>query len=174
MKQEIDKAFETLRNNHLVILRSETGLIGVSDIKNQEGITRLKAINIRKEPLTLLFDNADKLSFYIREIPSIAWDLIDYAEEPLTLLLPGARNIPEDIPDADGHVSVRVVKDQFTMDLLRKYRLPLLAAHIPGKETPSSVLLQDDYVVDLPMPANARPGALIRLGVNGQIAFIRR
>ena len=84
----------------------------------------------------------------------------------------------------DDTLALRVVKDQFCQQLLRKLRRPLVStsANISGEKTPESfaqiapeILKGVDYVVNLHRTRNTtKPSAIIKLSNSGIVKGIRK
>lgn len=65
------------------------------DATNPNAVRRVFEIKQRDDAKALitLIDSEAKLEFYVREVPEVAWQLIDVAERPLTIIYDGARNL---------------------------------------------------------------------------------
>ncbi|HKR06974.1 MAG TPA: Sua5/YciO/YrdC/YwlC family protein, partial [Bacteroidia bacterium] len=122
---------------------------------------------------------------YVKEVPAQAWDLIEYSEKPLTIVYPGAVNFAKNIISADGTVAIRVVKNDFCIELLRRFGRPIVStsANISGEDAPLSfadisenILSQVDYVVNLFHEKNktGKPSTIIKIETNGVIKFLRK
>jgi L-threonylcarbamoyladenylate synthase len=135
--------------------------------------------------MIILLDTENKLESYISEVPAIAYDLIEFAENPLTLVMPGAKNVSPALINADGSIGVRVSKYPFCQQLIQRLRKPLVStsANISGKPSPQyfSQIDQEiidgvDYVVDLDQYSMEikTPSTIMRLAPDGKFEFIRR
>jgi len=147
-------------------------------------IYRLKQRDEAKSMIILL-DNDNKLQSYISDVPELAYDLIEFAENPLTLVMPGAKNISPSLIAADGSVGVRISDHPFCQQLIQRLRKPLVStsANISGKPSPQyfSQIDQEiidgvDYVVDIDQHSMEikNPSTIMRLSPNGSFEFIRR
>jgi len=147
-------------------------------------IYRLKQREESKSMIILL-DSDNKLASYVQEVPEIAYQLIEYAENPLTLIIPGARNISPALIAADGSVGIRVTSHPFSQGIIQRLRRPLVStsANISGKASPQYFAQVDqeiidgvDYVVDLDQHSMEikNPSTIMKLAPNGQFEFIRR
>lgn len=174
MKKEIENALEAIRKGRLVLFPSESGWMLVTDFKNPESLQRLRSAGIAGENLALLVDIPDKISLYVKEVPPMTWDLLEYAENHLTLILPGGRNVPEEMLDADKYLAVQLIKNTFGSELIRRHRLPLASVAAFPPEELHAALSREDYIVDLPAHNKAHLPAVIRLEVNGQLVIIRK
>lgn len=121
----------------------------------------------------------------MKEVPAVAYDLIEYAENPLTLVMPGAKNISPALIAADGSVGIRVSSHQFCQQLIQRLRKPIVStsANISGSPSPQnfSEIAQEiidgvDYVVDLDQHdlSKKKPSTIMRIEPDGRFEFIRR
>jgi L-threonylcarbamoyladenylate synthase len=122
---------------------------------------------------------------YVKEVPEQAWDLISYSERPLTIIYPGAVNLPHELIANDGTIAIRVVKEGFIYELLKRFNRPITStsANISGTPSPlhfdeidEAILGSVDYVVDLQAAPDksAEPSVIMKLETNGSFRFIRR
>ena len=121
----------------------------------------------------------------MREVPDIAYDLIEFAENPLTLILSNAKNISPALTNADGSIGIRVVKHEFCQQLIQRLRKPLVStsANISGKPFPKNfkdisaeIIEGVDYVVDLEQhdQQHKKQSTIMKLEANGRFSFIRK
>ena len=75
----------------------------------------------------MLLDDIAKLSYYINDVPPIAYDLMKQVNTPLTIIYPGARNLAPQCTAADGSVAIRVVRDDFCKDLISSFGKPIVS-----------------------------------------------
>ena len=47
--------------------------------------------------MIILLDTENKLPSYVKDVPEIAYDLIEYAENPLTIIYSGAKNLAPNV-----------------------------------------------------------------------------
>jgi L-threonylcarbamoyladenylate synthase len=118
-------------------------------------------------------------------VPDIAYDLMEYAENPLTLVMPGAKNISPALINEDGSIGIRVPKHDFCTQLIQRLRKPLVStsANISGQPSPKNfgevsadILEGVDYVVDLEQHdlSPKTPSTIMRLDADGTFEFLRR
>lgn len=130
-------------------------------------------------------DSDNKLQSYVSEVPDIAYDLIEYAENPLTIIYSGAKNLAPNVINEDGSIGIRIVKHDFCEQLIQRFRKPIVStsANISGENSPAyfSEISQEiidnvDYVVDLEQESKAqkRPSTIMKLEPSGQFIFIRK
>ena len=185
-KNDIDSALEALNAGKIILYPTDT-IWGLGcDATNEKAVECIYAIKKRNDSksMLVLLENVNFLERYMDEVPEIAYDLIEVANKPLTIIYPSARNLARNLIAADGSIGIRITQEPFTQKLLQRFRKPIVStsANISGKPSPAifadiseSVRLQVDYIVnyrqDDTQPAS--PSSIIKLGVSGQIEIIR-
>jgi L-threonylcarbamoyladenylate synthase len=187
MREEISKALAVLQKGGIILYPTDT-IWGIGcDAGNAEAVKKIYTLKQRDESksMIILLDNDNKLVSYINEVPDVAYDLIQYAENPLTLVMPSAKNIAPNLIAADGSVGLRVVKHPFCEQLIQRLRKPLVStsANVSGKPSPKNfndideeIINGVDYVVDLEQHDHTekKPSTIMRLEPGGRFEFIRK
>jgi len=187
LNDEVAKALKVLQNGGIILYPTDT-IWGIGcDAGNEDAVKKIYALKQREESksMIVLLDNDNKLQSYVSEVPDIAYDLIEYAENPLTLVMPGAKNLAKNLIAADGSIGLRVTKHQFCQQLIQRLRRPLVStsANISGQPSPKNfnaisadIIEGVDYVVDLEQYdlTEKRPSTIMRLEPDGRFEFIRK
>jgi L-threonylcarbamoyladenylate synthase len=187
LNDEVAKALTVLQNGGIILYPTDT-IWGIGcDASNEEAVKKIYALKQREESksMIVLLDNDNKLQSYVSEVPDIAFDLIEYAENPLTLIMPGAKNLAKNLIAADGSIGLRIAKHQFCQQLIQRLRKPLVStsANISGQPSPKNfnaisaeIIEGVDYVVDLEQydTTEKRPSTIMRLEPDGRFEFIRK
>lgn len=187
LKTEIEKALAVLKDGGVILYPTDT-IWGLGcDATNEAAVAKINAIKGRPDDKSfiILLDTDTKLLSYVSEVPDVAYDLIEFAEHPLTLIFSGAKNLAKNVISADGSVGVRIVKHEFCKQLIQRFRKPVTStsANLSGQPAPKffddidpAIIEAVDYVVDweqeLRTPKN--PSSIMKLGAGGQFSFIRR
>lgn len=187
MRQEINNALEVLKNGGVILYPTDTVWGLGCDATNEEAVAKVNAIKGRgvDKSLIILLDNENKLQSYITEIPEVAYELIEYAESPMTIVFSGAKNLAKNAINTDGSIGIRIVKHDFCEQLLQRFRKPIVStsANISGDPTPKffdeisdQIKKTVDYVVDYNQEDRTvkKPSTIIKLGPSGQFEFIRK
>ncbi|MCD8741718.1 threonylcarbamoyl-AMP synthase [Mucilaginibacter roseus] len=187
LKDEVAKALKVIQDGGIILYPTDT-IWGIGcDATNTEAVKKIFALKQREEAksMIILLDTDNKLQSYVREVPDIAYDLIEFAENPLTLVMPGAKNISEALIAADGSVGIRVAKHPFCEQLIQRLRKPLVStsANISGEPSPQNfgeisqeIIEGVDYVVDIDQHDTSlkKPSTIMRLAPDGRFEFLRR
>lgn len=136
-KEDADMAVQTLRQGGIILYPTDT-VWGIGcDAANQnavQDIFKLKQREDSKSMLTLMSDIA-MVSRYFPETEDIAFDLMEAAYTPLTLVLPGAQHVASGLIAEDGSMGVRIPDDQFCQYLIEQLHRPIVStsANISGQ-----------------------------------------
>ena len=109
MRDDIQKALEVLRKGGLILYPTDT-IWGIGcDATNEEAVKKLYALKRRddRQSMLVLIDRPEQLQAYVREVPNIAWDLIELSDRPLTLIYDGAKNLAPNLIASDGSIGIR-------------------------------------------------------------------
>lgn len=156
------------------------------DATNEEAVRRVYELKRRSDhkAMLLLMDSSAKLNYYVQEVPDVAWDLIELADSPLTVIYSGARNVAPNLLAEDGSVGIRITQEEFSHKLCERFRKPLVStsANVSGAPSPANfseisetIKSGVDYIVryrqeDL---SKAAPSHIIKLGAGGLVKIIR-
>lgn len=186
-KQDLDSALTTLKNGGVILYPTDTVWGLGCDATNEAAVEKINQIKGRAadKSFIILLDIDSKIQSYITEVPDVAYDLIEYAENPLTIIFSGAKNLAKNVINVDGTVGVRIVQHEFCKQLLQRFRKPIVStsANLSGEPTPQfydeisdDIVKAVDYVVKLEQELQTpkKPSTIIKLGPTGQFSFIRK
>lgn len=170
-----------------VILYPTDTIWGIGcDATNEDGVRRVYEIKQRQDSkaMLVLVDSSVKVDFYVRDVPEVAWDLIDLADKPLTIIYSGARNLAANLLAEDGSVGIRVTNEDFSKRLCQQFRKAIVStsANISGQPSPKNfseiseeVKSAVDYIVGYRQEemSNPKPSSIIKLDKGGVIKIIR-
>lgn len=187
LRTEIEKALEVLKNGGVILYPTDTVWGLGCDATNEQAVSKINEIKGRSgdKSFIILLDSDARLSGYVSEIPDVAYDLIEFAENPLTIIFSGAKNLAGNVINADGSVGIRIVKHDFCQQLVQRFRKPVTStsANISGSPSPrffdeisEEIKAAADYIVDLEqdLRTERRPSTIMKLEPGGQFSFIRR
>lgn len=186
IKDDVKKAFEVLANGGLILYPTDT-IWGIGcDATNEEAVKRVYELKKRvdSKALIVMVDNPVKLDFYIDGVPNVAWDLLEVADKPLTIIYDNARNIAPNLIAEDGSLAIRVTKEEFSYELCKRFRKAIVStsANISGEPSPANfdeisdqIKSGVDYIVNYRQEERlkAKSSSIIKLGKSGEIKIIR-
>ena len=192
------EALKTLRSGGTILYPTDTVWGLGCDATNPEAVARIYAIKRRSEAksLVLLASDLDMVAKYVREEPSIAVDLIEVNDKPMTLVYPDALCGVEGEPGdrwhlawntvaEDGSVGMRIPLSQFCRDLTFKLGRPIVStsANISGEPTPlrfGNIVQEIKDAVDFVVPpsvdteSTGKASQIIKVGLDGEVEIIRK
>jgi L-threonylcarbamoyladenylate synthase len=185
-QEDLKKALEVVRQGGVILYPTDTVWGLGCDATNPGAVKRIFEIKQREDAksMLVLIENQNMLNSYVREVPEVAWQLIEVADKPMTIVYPGAKNLAHNLLAPDGSVGIRVTSEIFTEQLIQRFRKPIVStsANLSGKPTPQNfdeiaeeIKSAVDYVVQYRQDEKARvsPSSIIKLGTGGEIQIIR-
>jgi len=187
MQNDIKKALEVLKGGGVILYPTDT-IWGIGcDATNAEAVQRIYKIKKREDSksMLVLMENPALLDRYVDDVPEIAWDLVEISTTPLTVIYSNAKNLAPNLIAEDGSIGIRFTKEEFTTQLLQRFRRPLVStsANISGEKSPAffgeiseEIKKQVDYIVEYRQDdvTPATPSSIIKLGPGGRIDIIRK
>ena len=186
IEEDIKKAVEVLRNGGVILYPTDT-VWGIGcDATNEEAVRKVYEIKHRDDSKAMicLVDSEVRLQRYVRNVPEVAWDLIELSERPTTVILDGATGLASNLIAEDGSIAVRVTKETFSKELCYRFQKPLVStsANISGEpaaqnycDISEEILNAVDYVCLTRRQEHEphRPSAIIKIAMNGEVKIIR-
>lgn len=185
-RDDISRAVEVMSRGGVILYPTDT-IWGIGcDATNEEAVRRVFEIKQRDDAKALitLVDSEAKVDFYVREVPDVAWDLIELSEKPLTIIFDGARNLAPNLLAADGSAGIRVTREEFSRNLCMRMKRAIVStsANISGQpsprnfhDIPEAILQAVDYVCTSRRDETDNPPAssIIKLGKGGEVQILR-
>ncbi|MCY1225400.1 Threonylcarbamoyl-AMP synthase [compost metagenome] len=186
MNEEVHKAYEVIKEGGIILYPTET-VWGIGcDATNPEAVAKIYALKQREETKSMIvLMNGEKMIYNVfKDIPEVAWQILDLAEKPTTLILDNPRNIAPNLIAPDKTLGMRIIKEPFCYKLLERMKKPLVStsANISGMPTPVNfkeispeIIKGVDYVVNLQQEKmTGKPSAIIKLTADSQVKVIRK
>ena len=175
---KINEAINVLNSGGVILYNTET-ICGLGCLTNfPKAIDKIYKIKQRDSSQKLILLNS-----YVREVPEIAWDIIDYSQQQPTIIYENAYNLSENLISEDGSIAIRLVQSGPLHHFLSKLKTPLTStsANVSGKTSPlhfkevsKEILSKVDFILDLPnLNSSKRPSSIIKLKSNGEVKIIR-
>ena len=190
-EEDIRKAVEVLRRGGVILYPTDT-VWGIGcDATNQEAVKRVYDIKQRDDSKALicLVDSDARLQRYVRQVPDVAWQLIDSLKDsdskPTTIILDGAVNLASNLIADDGSIALRITNEPFSKELCYRFQKALVStsANISGQPAAQNycdiapeLLEAVDYVCWSRRQEHKphQPSSIIRLRQDGQVEIIRK
>ena len=184
--KEIQRVVDELLVGNVILYPTDT-VWGIGcDASNPEAVKKIYALKQREESKSMIvLMNGEKMMYTVfKDIPEVAWQILDLSEKPTTLILDNPRNVAPNIIAEDKTLGVRIVKEPFCFKLMERMKRPLVStsANISGMFTPKSfkeispeILKGVDYVVNLHHDKICdKPSTIIKLTNDSQVKVIRK
>jgi len=186
-EQDIKNAIEAMRKGGVILYPTDT-VWGIGcDATNAEAVKRVYEIKQRDDSKALicLVDSDARLQRYVRNVPDVAWQLIDCVEKPTTLILDGAVNLAPNLIAEDGSIGIRITKEAFSHELCFRFQKAIVStsANISGEPAAQNyrdidprILEKVDYVCWTRRQEHQphQPSSIIKLSADGQVVIIRK
>ena len=186
MQNEINNALEVLKNGGLILYPTDT-VWGIGcDATNAEAVKKIYHLKQREDSKALICLVADDrmLKKYVKKVPEVAFNILDVAEDPITIIYDDAQNLAENLIASDKTIAIRIPNDDFCFQLLRRFNGAIVStsANISGEPNPKSykeisqeVLTGVDYIVNLHREKTVtKASSIIKLGNDGTVKVIRQ
>ena len=191
----LSEALRVVREGGVILYPTDT-VWGIGcDACNAAAVARVFEIKRRPDAksLVLLASDLDMVAKYVKEVPSIAVDLVEVNDAPMTIIYPGAIcsqtgdrwHLAANAVAEDGSVGIRIPLSDWCRQLVHKLGRPLVStsANISGEPTPqrfSQIPQEIKDAVDFVVPPSVdtaptgRASQILKVGLRGEIEIIRK
>lgn len=155
---DINACLDVLNKGGVILYPTDT-VWGVGcDATNAEAVKKVYALKKRADSkaMIVLVDSSEVLDHYVVDVPYMAYELINVAVKPLTIVYEGAFNLANNLMGDNDSVGIRVTSELFTHELCRRFGRPIVStsANVSGGNTAhifndidKSIIDGVDYVV---------------------------
>ncbi|MBQ2123006.1 MAG: threonylcarbamoyl-AMP synthase [Bacteroidaceae bacterium] len=185
-KEDIRRAIEVMNKGGIILYPTDT-IWGLGcDATNADAVRRIYEIKQRTDAKALisLVDSETKVQFYVKEVPEVAWDVMELSERPMTVVFDGGRNLAPNLLAEDGSVAIRITKEAFSKELCMRMKRAIVStsANISGQPAPrcfpeisEEIKAAVDYICTSRQdePPTQTASSIIKLGVGGEVTIIR-
>ncbi|MDO5036592.1 MAG: L-threonylcarbamoyladenylate synthase [Porphyromonas sp.] len=186
--EDLKEALQTLKNGGLILYPTDT-IWGIGcDATRLEAVEKVYKLKQRADAKALISitDSSAKLMGLMKDVPEVAYDLIEATTTPLTIIYPDVHGLAQNLLAEDGSAGIRVVDEPFCRDLCQRFRMPIVStsANISGAPSPSvfadisnEIKEGVDYIVkyrqDERSTKRKKPSSIIKLKSDGTFKLIR-
>ena len=183
---DVDRACKVMQEGGIVVYHTDT-IWGIGcDATNADAVARLYEIKRRADhkALITLVPDAGWVERYVEEVPDVAWELLDVAVDPMTIVYDRGKNVATNLMGEDGSIGLRVTSEFYSRELCRRLRKPVVSssANVSGDPSPmcfaeisKEILDAADYVAMYRRDdkGGIKASTVIRLGAGGLIKILR-
>ena len=184
-EEDIENCLEVLKGGRLILYPTDTiwgiGCDATSE-KAVEKIYKLKKRSDEKAMIVLVAAEKD----IMQHVAAPDLSLFDYLEKttkPTTVVYDGALGFADNLVGKDGSIAIRICKDEFCRQLIKRFRKPIVStsANISGipapkffKEISDEIKNGVNHVVQYKQQdeTSAQPSSLIKWN-NGNVTILR-
>ena len=185
--EDIKNAVEVLRKGGVILYPTDT-VWGIGcDATNAEAVAKVYEIKHREDSKALicLVDSEGRLQRYVRDVPEVAWQLMEMSEKPMTVILDNAINLAPNLIAEDGSIALRITKEAFSKELCYRFQKAIVStsANISGEPAAQNycdlspeLLASVDYVCASRRQEHKphTPSSIVKVGRGGEIKIIRK
>mgnify|MGYP000469433489 CR=1 FL=1 len=186
LRREVDEAVRVLREGGIILYPTDTVWGLGCDATNAEAVDRIYRLkrSENKKSMLVLCASADMVVRYVNRAPGIAFEVMEMATSPLTLILPGATGVAANLIPDEGTLGIRVPDHEFCRRMLRALQRPVVStsANISGEVTPTGLQEVSREIIDgVDFVVNPRfegkptrkASSIIAFGEGGEVKIIR-
>ena len=184
-EDDIKKAVEVMKKGGVILYPTDT-VWGIGcDATNADAVAKVYAIKHRDDSKALicLVDSDARIQRYVRNVPEVAWDLLELAEKPTTVILDNAVNLAPNLIAEDGSIAMRITRESFSKELCYRFQKPIVStsANISGEpaaqnycDISEELINAVDYVCWSRRQEHKphTPSSIIKLSENGEVKII--
>lgn len=185
-EDDIKKAVEVMKKGGVILYPTDT-VWGIGcDATNADAVAKVYAIKHRDDSKALicLVDSDARIQRYVRNVPEVAWDLLELAEKPTTVILDNAVNLAPNLIAEDGSIAMRITREPFSKELCYRFQKPIVStsANISGEpaaqnycDISEELINAVDYICWSRRQEHKphTPSSIIKLSENGEVKIIR-
>ncbi len=182
---DIENALRVLKEGGIILYPTDT-IWGIGcDATNPQAVERIFKIKNRNDAKSMLslVSSEGMLQRFVAGIPEAAWQLIDAAVNPLTIIYDHPVGIASNLIASDGSAGFRITSEPFSKTLCERLRHPLVStsANISGRPSPAffdeiddEIKRSVDFIVEYGRDNISRkPSNIIKVTDSNVITIIR-
>jgi len=183
---DIERCLQVLKQGGLILYPTDT-VWGIGcDATNSEAVQKIFVLKQRPEKkamIILLADPRDILKYVTQPDPRI-FNYLETVQKPTTVIYEGAIGMAENLIPPEGTIAIRLVRDTFCRQLIKRFRKPIVStsANISGEPAPryfdeitEEIKTEVDYAVHYRQQDKTQhePSAVVKWNRDGTATVIR-
>ncbi|RYF91156.1 MAG: threonylcarbamoyl-AMP synthase [Chitinophagaceae bacterium] len=183
---DIEAAVKTLQAGGIILYPTDT-VWGIGcDAGNAAAVQKIYTLKQRSEEKSMIILVSDEAQIldYTNETSPVIFDFIKGIHKPTTVIYERAKNLAPNLINKDGSIGIRLVKDDFCRELIRRFRKAIVStsSNISGYPAPTfysdidgSIKNGVDYIVQHRRDdfTPSAPSTIVKLLRDGSIEVIR-
>lgn len=186
-EEDIRQAVETMKKGGVILYPTDT-VWGIGcDATNEKAVAKVYEIKRRADSKAMicLTDSDVRLQRYVRNAPEVAWNILELATKPTTVIFDEVFNLAPNLKAEDGSVAIRITREPFSKELCYRFQKPIVStsANISGEPTAQNyrdiseeIINAVDYVCFSRRQEKDphTPSSIIKIRQNGEMEIIRK
>lgn len=183
---DLKEAVRVMKEGGIILYPTDT-VWGIGcDARNEDAVRRIYELKKREDSksMLVLVGSEGMLQRTVKSVPEIAWQLIDVAVNPMTIIYDHPTGVAENLLADDGSLGVRITSEKFSRTLCERMRGPIVStsANVSGKPTPmtfseisSEIRNGVDYICSFRQKekASSKPSNIIKITQENVVKVIR-
>lgn len=183
---DLKEAVRIMKEGGIILYPTDT-VWGIGcDARNEEAVRKIFKLKQREDSksMLVLVGSEGMLQRTVKDVPDIAWQLIDVAVNPMTIIYDHPTGIADNLKAEDGSLGIRITSEKFSRTLCERMRGPIVStsANVSGKPTPmtfaeisSDIKNGVDYVCRFRQmeKASVKPSNIIKVTEGNVVKVIR-
>ena len=175
-----------LEKGEIILYPTDTIWGIVCDATDPEAVNRIFEVKKRPEAksVLLLVSSIDMVRQYVDRVPNVVTNIVHLEKRPLTIVYPGAKNLPEILLAEDGSIGIRITRDELCKQVVARLGKPIVStsANFSGDPFPKSfddinpsLIRQVDFIVPWKQQDISPniPSKIIKIEPSGEYTIIR-
>lgn len=186
-KEDIQNAVNVMKQGGVILYPTDT-VWGIGcDATNAEAVAKVYKMKQRDDSKAMicLVDSDVRLQRYVRNVPEVAWQLMEYAEKPTTVILDNAVNLAQNLIAEDGSIAMRITHEEFSKELCFRFQKPIVSTSVNVSGEPAAQNFRDiapefieaaDYICFTRRQEHKphTPSSIIKIKEDGEVTIIRK
>ena len=149
-EKDIELCLQALRGGGIILYPTDT-VWGIGcDATNDKAIERIYKLKKRSDSkaMIVLVSEEREVMQYVANPDRRVFEYLEGVTKPTTVIYKGAIGLAENLVAKDGSIAMRICKDEFCRQLLKRIRKPLVStsANISGQQVAATY---DDISIDI-------------------------
>lgn len=185
-EEDLKEALRVLKDGGIILYPTDT-VWGIGcDARNSAAVEKIFRLKEREDSksMLVLVGSEGMLQRTVKKVPDIAWQLIDVAVNPMTIIYDFPVGVAANLLAEDGSLGIRITSEKFSRTLCERLRGPIVStsANKSGKPAPhtfseisSEIKNGVDYVVRYRQKdrASSKPSNIIKITKENIVKVIR-
>ena len=185
-ENDITECIAVLQAGGLILYPTDT-IWGIGcDATNENAVAKIYRLKKRadEKSMVVLVGEEQTITTYVTQPNLKVFDYIKGIYKPTTVIYEGAVGLADNVIAKDGSAAIRIVKDDFCKQLIKRFKKPIVSTSANISGYPPPVVFTDidvaikngvDYIVqhrqDDLTPSS--PSAIIKWNADGSLSIIR-